>query len=409
MPYEMDRRGFLIQSSSLALAAAAIDARRLTGDEPALPTAAEFIAGKDRRLLVHNAKVGEIETPLDLLREHRITPKELLFVRNNQVLPGSLTLQSGDLAGWKIEVNGLVNAPRTITATELAGLEQVEHELVLQCSGNGRSRFSKAAKADGVQWQHGAMGNVKFAGVTLKSVLQRFDIQLSPEARFVAAEGRDAPDKPDAADFEHSLPLADALDRSILALRLNGEPLPLAHGGPVRLVTPGYYGTMHVKWLNRLRFEATESLNHHHVGRYRTPKKAIPPGSQFKSTLDNSDPNWDMRIKSVIFAPLDGEKLSAGPVEIRGVAWNDGQARLGPVEVSVDAGKTWLRTTLEKTSSPYAWHHWKITVSLTKGLQTIQCRAIDALGRTQPLDGAVHWNPAGYVWNGVDVVQFEVI
>jgi DMSO/TMAO reductase YedYZ molybdopterin-dependent catalytic subunit len=408
MSAEFDRRDFLKQTGSLALAVAVLDSNRLVADEPAPPNVAEFIAGKDRRLLAHNVKVGEIETPLELLREHRITPNELLFVRNNQVFPGSLTVQPGSLAGWTIEIGGLVNRPRTIDATELAKLNQVEHEVVLQCSGNGRSQFSRTAKADGVQWRHGAMGNVWFGGVTLRSVLDRFDVQVSGEAKFVAAEGHDVPDKPDAPDFEHSLPLADALDRSILALRLNGEPLPQVHGGPVRLVTLGYYGTMHVKWLSRLRFEAVESTNYHHVGRYRTPRRPIPPGSKFTSTLENSEPNWAMKIKSVIFSPLEGEKLSAGPVDIVGVAWNDGQAKLEAVEVSTDGGQTWRQSQLESASSPYAWHHWKLTVPLMKGPQTIQSRAVDALGRTQPLRGAIHWNPAGYAWNGIDEVRVEV-
>jgi DMSO/TMAO reductase YedYZ molybdopterin-dependent catalytic subunit len=404
----IDRREFLKQSGSLAVAAAVLDARRLVGDDAATPNAAEFIAGKDRRLIVYNAKVGEIETPLELLRDHRITPKELLFVRNNQVFPGSLTLKPGNLAGWKIELTGLVHAPRTINASELERLEQVEQELVLQCSGNSRSRFARAVKPDGVPWQNGAMGNVRFGGVRLRTVLEAFGIRIAPEAKFVAAEGHDAPDKPDAADFEHSLPLADALDRSLLALRMNGEPLPLAHGGPVRLVMPGYYATMNVKWLGRLRFEPTESANHNHVGRYRTPRKPILPGSKFSSTIENSEPNWDMRIKSVVFAPLDGQKLPAGPTEIRGVAWNDGQAKLDAVEVSTDDGRTWQRSQLAAASSPFAWQHWKVTLPLTRGQQTIQCRAVDALGRTQPLDGTTYWNPAGYAWSGVDSVRVEV-
>ncbi|MBI5760446.1 MAG: sulfite oxidase [Planctomycetales bacterium] len=404
----IDRREFLKQSGSLAAAAAILDVRRLVGGDVTTSNAAEFIAGKDRRLIVYNAKVGEIETPLELLRDHRLTPKELLFVRNNQVFPGSLTLKPGNLAGWKIELAGLVNSPRTINASELERLEQVEQELVLQCSGNSRSRFARAVKPDGVPWQNGAMGNVRFGGVRLRTVLDALDIRVASEAKFVAAEGHDTPDKPDAADFEHSLPLADALDRSLLALRMNGEPLPLAHGGPVRFVMPGYYATMNVKWLGRLRFEATESTNHHHVGRYRTPRKPIPPGSKFSSTIENSEPNWDMRIKSVVFAPLDGQKLPAGPTEIRGVAWNDGQAKLNAVEVSTDDGRTWQRTQLVAASSPFAWQHWKVTLPLTRGQQTIQCRAMDALGRKQPLDGTTDWNPAGYAWSGVDSVRVEV-
>lgn len=403
------RRRFLQQTSALAVCSA-LRPRTTFGDDTkqATPTADEFIRGKDKRLIVHNAKVGEIETPLTLLREKRLTPKELLFVRNNQVLPETLTTDGAEVGDWQFELAGLVDRPQTVRAADLAKLPQEEVELVLQCSGNGRANFAKTVKAEGVQWKHGAMGNVAFQGVRLKTLLDHLGVNIKPESKFVAAEGKDSPAKPGDADFEHSIPLADALDRSILALDMNGEAIPKVHGGPLRLITPGYYATMNVKWLSRLRFEAQESTNHHHVGRYRTPLKPISPGSKFTSTLENSEPNWNMRIKSVIFAPLDGEKVSAKKVEVRGVAWNDGTAEIEAVEISTDGGKSWRRAEVKRPKSPYVWHPWSLAVELPKGSQTILARAVDALGRSQPRDGSIAWNPAGYAWNGVDSVTFVV-
>jgi len=94
------------------------------------------------------------------------------------------------------------------------------------------------------------------------------------------------------------------------------------------------------------RFEEGESTNHHQVGRYRTPLQPLKPGSKFESTLANSEPNWEMRIKSVIFTPLDATKLSAGKVEIRGVAWNDGQTkrRRPPIPLPLFAAARQLAT-----------------------------------------------------------------
>ena len=278
---------------------------------------------------------------------------------------------------------------------------------MLQCSGNGRAWFARSVKAEGAQWKNGAMGNVVFKGVPLKAALEHCGAQIRDDADYLAAEGKDTPAK-EGDDFEHSIPLDVALQRSILALSMNGEPIPKVHGGPVRLVTPGYYGTMNVKWLSKLRFEAEESKNHHHVGRYRTPLKPIKPGSEFKSTLANSEANWDMRIKSVIFAPQEGAKVSAGQVEIRGVAWNDGQTKIEAVEVSTDNGQSWRRAQLTHPKSPYAWHPWKLTLKLPAGKHRVLSRAIDVTGRAQPLDGAIGWNPAGYAWNGADLVNVEV-
>jgi DMSO/TMAO reductase YedYZ molybdopterin-dependent catalytic subunit len=244
--------------------------------------------------------------------------------------------------------------------------------------------------------------------VSLASLLKHLQLTVAPGARFLSVEGADVPEQVGAADFEHSVPLSDALDKSMLALELNGEALPRVHGGPVRFVVPGYYATMNVKWVRRLRFEAGESLNYHHVGRYRTPRKQLTPGGKFVSTLENSDANWNMKIKSVIFTPLDGEVIRPGATTIRGVAWNDGVARIAAVEVSVDGGETWRTAKVEKPATPYAWHHWQLTLPLSPGKHRVQSRASDVFGVAQPTDGSVHWNPAGYAWNGVDQVAVTV-
>lgn len=415
----INRRTFVKQSSLVAAAGVlqtlSTSTNRLLGSQigttqapAAMPSADKFIAGKDARLIVHSVKTGELETPLALLREHKITPKNLLFVRNNQVLPDALTIKTPPVTDWRIKLSGLIGAEKMISLDELKKLKQQEIELVLQCSGNSRSHFAKSVKAEGAQWQNGAMGNVKFAGIALKDVLAYFKVDVSPNAKYLAAEGKDNPPAGSKGDFEHSIPLADALDRSFLALTMNGEAIPYVHGGPVRLITPGFYATMNVKWLGALRFEEKESSNHHHVDRYRTPLKPMKPGEKFASTLDNSEANWNMRIKSVIFNPLDGAQLTAGRTELRGVAWNDGLTKIETVEISIDEGATWRRASLEQPTSPYAWHHWKISIELPVGQHSIQSRATDARGHSQPLNGSVAWNPAGYAWSGVDSVSINV-
>jgi DMSO/TMAO reductase YedYZ molybdopterin-dependent catalytic subunit len=374
----------------------------------AAESAGDLIPGKHASLIVHGAQPAEIETPLKLLREHRLTPKELLFVRNNQNLTGSLTLEPAKAEGWKIELSGLLNRPAMFDVAALTEMEQVDREIVLQCSGNGRAFFSQSAPAKGAPWSVGAMANVRFSGVPLAKLLGKLGVEPTGTAKYVAAEGRDAPDKGGQADFEHSLPLEDVLERSILALRLNGEPIPAVHGGPVRLITPGFYGTMNVKWLSRLRFEENESTNHHHRDRYRTPKRPIKPGEEFQYNLANSEANWPMRIKSVIFSPLDGEQLSAGKTVVKGVAFNDGAVRIDAVQLSTDGGATWRRAKVEMPDSPYAWHPWQLEMELPRGETRIMARAVDQLGRTQPLEGAIHWNPAGYAWSGVHAVSVRV-
>jgi sulfite oxidase len=370
-------------------------------------SADSLLPGKDPRLVVHAAAPAVLETPLDLLAKDRITPIDALFVRNVQHSAALLTIKPPSLTGWKIELAGLVDRPQIINASLLEDLEQVAVEMVLQCSGNGRSLFSAAAKTKGTAWGRGGMGNVRFSGVRLQTVLDHFGIEPKSEARYLSAEGVDDPAAGEQ-DFEHSLPLADALKKSVLALRINGEPIPAVHGGPVRLVTGGYYGTMHVKWISRLRFDAEESNHTSQVPHYRTPLIPIAPGEAFDATLANSESNWRMKIKSVVLSPLPGAKLNIGEVSTSGVAFNDGEAAIETVLVSGDAGRTWQKAEVEAPDSPYAWYRWQARLNLPAGRQQIWARAIDKLGRTQPLDGAIHWNPNGYTWNGVDKIDVTV-
>lgn len=369
--------------------------------------ATEVVRGKNSKLTVHTSDTPVLETPSQLLSD-QITPLDAVFVRNNQPYQGAATLSPRSLASWRIKLSGLINKPVTIDGSTLQDMKQVEHEMVLQCCGNGRSLFAGSVKAKGTQWTRGGMANVKFRGVPLKDVLTRLQVDINKQASYLTAEGRDAP-TPDKEDFEHSLPLGAAVRQSILALSMNGQPLPAIHGGPVRLVTPGFYGTMHIKWVTGLRFESTETDNHNHIPRYRVPRRPIKPGSAIKYTFRNSRPSWRMKLKSVVLSPEPAAQLPAGrKTTIRGVAFNDGKARIDSVLLSVDGGVSWTRTKLEVPKSRYAWYRWSHQLTLAAGSHQIWTRAVDSLGRSQPLDGSIHWNPSGYEWNGVEKISVRV-
>jgi len=392
-----ERRRFLrLSASALGLCATV----RWTSAEEQFK-ASGVIPGKDDRLVVLETEAAVLETPPELL-DAQITPNELLFVRNNSQPEGAATLEPWPLKDWKIDFSGLLNEPKVLDAAELRAMEQIEHEMVLQCSGNGRSIFSETAQTAGTQWTRGGMGNVRFSGVSLSAVLKKLQIDLDPSARFISVEGKDAP-LPGNEDFEHSIPLDDALSRSILALDLNGRPIPAIHGGPVRLITPGYFGTMQMKWVSRIRFEAAETGNYNHIPRYRTPLEPIKPGSKFDYTLINSKPNWNMKVKTVVTSHTPGSRVPAGKAfTLRGVAFNDGQARIETVLISQDQGETWQRVPIERPKSSYAWYRWQVRLTLKPGKHEVWTRAVDRLGRSQPLDGSIDWNPRGYEWNGVE-------
>ncbi len=406
------RRSFMLRTSQLGLAGLAWSslghhsawgwAQQADG-----PGAAEVIPGKNPKLIVLRPDPAVLETPLDLLAAHRQTPLAELFVRNNQQPKSMGSMDPVSLDGWKIEIAGLVNKPQTFQAQILTELPDASVEMVLQCSGNHRSYFSKAAQTQGTQWGPGGMGCVKFTGVRLSKVLEKLGIEPTPEARFVTADGIDDPPS-GADDFQHSMPAGDVIHRAILALKVNDRELPAIHGGPVRLVIPGVFGTMQTKWLTRLEFTTDEITLNHHVPRYRVPKRRIKPGQDWEATLENSRFNWRMPIKSAILAPSSTDTVKAGPVTIRGVAFNDGAAAIDTVLVSLNQGETWQKAAVEKPAGRFAWYPWHLRTDLRKGRHVIWARAIDALGRSQPIDGSIYWNPRGYEWNGVDMVEVNV-
>lgn len=368
--------------------------------------ASDWIEGIDRRLEVMSAVPLVLSTPVSLLAEHRITPKQYLFVRNIQDLDIGMNMEPMPLAGWEVELVGLIKPYRVvIRAEDLPKMEQVEYEMILQCSGNGRNEYKDIP---GTPWNQGGVGNVRFSGVPIKAILEKYNVTVDPQVKFVTAEGHDLPMGMEKPDFEHSIPVAPILERGILALKLNGEPIPGIHGGPVRLVIPGLFGTMQVKWLQTLRFETAESPNFYHATEYRVPNRLLKVGERFKFTLDNSRPTWDIRLMSYILYPEAGATLKAGPVTISGVAYNDGSARIESVLVSCDKGQSWQPTKFEIPESPYAWYQWMIQANLKRGAYEIWARATDALGRSQPLDGSIFWNPNGYEWTGVYKVEVTV-
>ncbi len=369
--------------------------------------ASTLIAGKDKRLLILKKYPAVFETPLKLLAESAITPKSLLFVRNNQQPEDSATCEPSPHSKWDLKFVGGINRELSVSLSQLREMAMTEYEMVLQCSGNGRSLFSKASETSGTQWGRGGVGNVRFAGVKLSTVLEKNGIEIDRSVRYVDASGADTPE-PGKEDFLHSLPIDQVLNTSILALDLNGEPLAAIHGGPLRLVTPGVYGTMHIKWLDQLNFVTEESMNENHIPRYRVPSTPIKPGAEYDFTLKNSTYNWNMNIKSVLLNPNDGDQLRSGSTVIKGIAFNDGATRITAVLLSVDNGNTWQHAELTSSDSLYGWTQFQLKKNLPAGRHPIWCRAIDSFGRTQPSEGSITWNPRGYEWNGIEKITVDV-
>jgi DMSO/TMAO reductase YedYZ molybdopterin-dependent catalytic subunit len=381
----------------------------------AAETADQIIPGKSAEMIIHNAKLGVMETPLTLLRQYAHTPKEILFCRFHYPHEGNAgwyaSLNAPKREDWTLEIDGLVARPRIVKLADIEKMDMVKRVSVIQCAGNGRSFYAAKQKVGGGQWKNGGMGNVVWEGVPLRHFLDEQKVLPAASVKWLTAEGWDQPATPEGSDFSKSYHIEDgALDNAILAVKMNGEPIPAAHGGPLRLIIPGYYGNMNVKILTKLMFMDQQSPSVFQSMGYRFPLRPVEPG-QFKAndyTLENSRPTYAHQIKSVIFSPLPEDKPGSGGVEITGVAFNDGTAPITSVQVSADGGQSWQAATIKPAESPWAWYHWSVRASLKPGQNTLMSLATDALGRSQPVDGLTRWNPRGYEWNGADRVLINV-
>jgi DMSO/TMAO reductase YedYZ molybdopterin-dependent catalytic subunit len=411
--HHLSRREFgaLAGAAALSSGIAPRFARLALADE----SAAQIIQGKVPEMIVHNAKLGVMETPLTLLRKYEHTPKEILFNRLHFAPDGAMaweaTTAAAERPDWTLRVDGLVQRPRDVSLADLAKMDQVKVVSVLQCAGNGRSFYAAKQKVAGGQWKNGGMGNIEWEGVPLRQFLADMKLEPAASARWLTAEGSDQPPTPEGSDFAKSYHIADpALDNAIIALKMNGESIPAIHGGPVRLIIPGFYGNMNVKYLTHLLLMTEQSPSAFQSVGYRMPLVPVEPG-QFGAddyTIYNSVPTYGHTIKSVIFSPLPEDKPKAGAVEIAGVAFNDGTAPITSVQVSADGGQTWHSAEIATPESPWAWHHWKANAELSSGTNQLMARATDALGRSQPIDGLARWNPRGYEWNGVETVDIVI-
>lgn len=340
-------------------------------------------------LTVRVQRPYDAETPVREFTSY-LTPNHRFFVRSHFGPPPPELVSE---ATWKLRVGGLVERSSEFGLTALRQMEAVTVTSVLQCSGNGRA-FHRP-KVPGVQWERGAVGNAQWTGVRLRDVLAQAGVRGT--ARHVQFQGADRPVAASVPLFIRSIPLEKALHPdTILAYEMNGRPLPLLHGAPLRVITPGWMAESCIKWLTDVTVREDEARGFYMQTAYRVPTAADRPPIPVEA----------MVVKSLIAAPGEGETVNVGPITIQGVAWG-GEATVVKVEVSVDGGMSWEPARLVGENQRYAWRQWQhVWKPNTAGPVTILCRATDGNGATQP--ETTSWNPSGFLWNGWDRVSVRV-
>jgi DMSO/TMAO reductase YedYZ molybdopterin-dependent catalytic subunit len=340
-------------------------------------------------LIVRNTWPEHWETTLEALGREYFTSNERFFVRSHFPVPEL------NPTTWRLEVTGLVERPLSLSLAELKKAPQVDAVHVLECAGNGRGLFQLPNTA-GTQWERGAVGNARWSGPLLSTLLYHAD--LMPEAKHVWFEAADRAPLPGVPPFVRSIPIEKALGDTMLALRMNGSALPRLHGAPARIVVPNWYGMASTKWVTGIRVEATPSDNHWFARGYRYVYPGEDPAS--------APPVQEMKVKSVITWPLEGVRLPGGGVHFAGFAWG-GSSGVKLVELSIDEGQSWRPVFLAQETSRSAWRDWSLDLPVPSHQRmSAMVRAIDGNGQQQPL--AARANASGYANNSIHRVSFRV-
>ncbi|MGI8939928.1 MAG: molybdopterin-dependent oxidoreductase [Iamia sp.] len=268
----------------------------------------------------------------------------------------NLTTPQVKTEGYELTVKGMVEKELTISWEDIIDRDLNEYDITLTCVSN--------------QIGGNLVGNARWLGFPLKELLDEAGVQ----------DGADQVVGRSVDDYTGGFPLEAAYDRdAIVAIGMNGEPLPISHGFPVRLVTPGIYGYLSaIKWLKEIEITTFDAFESYWVPRGYAEKAPI-------------------KVMSRIDTPRSFEDFPPGKVMVGGVAYAQTRG-IEKVEVRIDEGE-WAEATMGEALNKNTWRQWTYEWDATPGLHSIRSRATDGDGETQPMerkdplpDGATGWH-----------------
>ncbi len=331
--------------------------------------------------------------PLETLRQP-ITPAGLHYLLIHYDIP------EVDEAVYRVEVDGLVAAPLTLSLAELRARPAVELAVTMECAGNGRVLIEPHVSSQ--PWLHGAVGTAVWRGTPLRALLA--EAGVADAAVEVVFTGLDHGLEGGIEQaYQRSLSLMDAhRPEVLLAYEMNGAPLLPQHGFPLRLLVPGWYGMTSVKWLARITVVDRPFEGYQQTHSYRLRQEEDEPGEPLSRML----PRSLMVPPGFPEFPSRQRFLAPGRCVLEGRAWS-GLGEPVVVDVSIDGGASWAAAELEDdVGSPWAWRRWTFEWDAKPGEHELCCRGRDAAGNEQPLGPS--WNLGGYANNAVQRVSVTV-
>jgi len=351
-------------------------------------------------LILQRIRPPLLETPFEVFDQGVFTPNDRFYVRWHLAnIPTAI-----DPAQFRLKVRGHVQRPISLTMHDLLhDFPPFEIAAVNQCSGNSRGLFNP--RVTGGQWGNGAMGNALWRGVRLKDVLDRAGVAAG--AVQVRLKGLDTGLVPQTPDFMKSLQVDHARDGEVMiAYEMNGRPLPLLNGFPLRLVVPGWYATYWVKMVEDIEVLDQDDENYWMSKAYLipdTPGANITPQQKGVKMV----PINRMLPRSFFTSLADGAALKQGQtLNVRGIAFG-GDTGVAKVLLSLDQGQRWQEARLGANHGKYGFRQWEFPLRVpTAGRQKLMVRSVNTAGVTQP--DQPNWNPGGFMRNVIESIDVQV-
>jgi DMSO/TMAO reductase YedYZ molybdopterin-dependent catalytic subunit len=352
-------------------------------------------------MVLQRARPPLLETPFEVFDKGVFTPNDRFYVRWHLAnIPTFI-----DPGTFRLNVRGHVKQSISFTLDELVRkFKPIEMAAVNQCSGNSRGFF--APRVAGGEWANGAMGNALWRGVSLKTLLDRAGVKTG--ALQVRFNGLDTGILPQTPDFMKSLDVDHAIDGEVMiAYAMNGKPLPLLNGYPLRLVVPGWYATYWVKMLNDIEVLDKPDDNFWMTKAYLipdTPLADIVPGQQGVKLI----PINRMLPRSFFTNVKDQVNFKVGETtSVRGIAFG-GDSGLAKVLFSPDAGRHWQEARLGPDHGKYSFRQWSVELRPSSiGPQTLMVKALNTAGVSQP--DRANWNGSGFMRNVIESVSAQTV
>src|SRR5882757_5799752 len=350
-------------------------------------------------MVLQRARPPLLETPFEVFDQGVFTPNDRFYVRWHLANIPTVV----DPGTFRLNVRGHVNQAISFTLDDLIRqFKPMEVAAVNQCSGNSRGFF--APRVAGGEWANGAMGNALWRGVSLKALLHRAGVKAG--AQQVRFNGLDTGILPQTPDFMKSLDVDHALDGEVMiAYAMNGEPLPLLNGYPLRLVVPGWYATYWIKMLNDIEVLVRPDDNFWMTKAYLipdTPHADIVPGQAGVKLI----PINRMVPRSFFTNIKNAAKFRVGETRtVRGIAFG-GDVALTKVLFSSDAGNHWQEARLGPDHGRYSFRQWSMDFRpSSRGPQTLMVKALNTAGASQP--ERANWNGSGFMRNVIESVAVQ--